>query len=303
MAQTISPKGRVAVLSDEQALEDGLNNDFTLPSLFKISTKGAKFNVFGINGSITSPEVADAVARWTNPTVAMVDALTVFVTAEVANGNWGTKASSYTDSLYNAFWLFGGVNSDVNALTDLHQVLKLTAINNGATRVADGFDFDGIDDSIDSKVSPSLHTLQNDVMYGAFAFEVDTGFLFGQFNGVSSERINVQSPSLNANVGLNSLNNITTIDSAAKTYHVVSRIGAFDWDYIVDGVVQKAVDSTSTSPSSITITVGARNRTTTPDVFYTGIISTFMAGKGVGFNQSDHNTNVRTLLTSLGVLP
>jgi len=170
MANTISPKGRVAVLSDEQALEDALNNDFTLPSLFKISAKGAKFNVFGINGAITSPEVTDALNRYTGLTQTEIDAITVFVTAEVANGNWGTNASNYTDSLYDCFFLFA-LGTAAQALTDMHQVLKLTAVNNGATKVSDGFSFTNINTFVDSAYNPTsqgVNYSQNSALAGGF---------------------------------------------------------------------------------------------------------------------------------------
>jgi len=146
--------GLVATFADEESLEIGLNN-LVLPPLFSIAAKGAKFIMVGLDGSIRSPEAQDAIDRWTNPTAAMEDALAVFVDAEVANGNWGTNASNYTDAEYDAFWLFGGVNSDVNALTDLHQVNKLTAVNNGATRVANGWDYDGTSDRTETGFIPS----------------------------------------------------------------------------------------------------------------------------------------------------
>ena len=38
-------------------------------------------------------------------------------------------------------------------------------------------------------------------------------------------------------------------------------------------------------------------------IFGDNTISSFIAGAGIGFNQAEHNTNLRQLLTDLGVLP
>lgn len=310
MAQTISPKGRVAVLSDEKALQDGLNNDFVLPSLFKIDSKGGKYNVFGINGVIRSQEAADALNRFTGLTQTEIDAITVFVTAEVLNGNWGTNAATYADSLYDAFWCFA-LTTEANALIDMHQVLKLTAVNNGATKVSDGFSFDAVDDFIDMKYNPNVDGVNvslNDMTMGVFV-KVDTNnyaaqkSIFGGFTAGDilrwQQRIGQYRPSINSagNVAVVATPNLT--DSLI----MLRRVSSTDADPFINGVIQAKAADTSGSLSNEDIVVGAQSVSTVKSEFWDGTLSTFMAGGAVGFDQSGYNTNIVTLLTSLGVLP
>jgi len=299
--------GLVATFADEASLEIGLN-ELVLPPLFTVKTKGAKFIMVGLDGSIRSPEAQDAIDRWTNPTAAMEDALAVFVDAEVANGNWGTNASNYTDSLYDCFWLFGGVNSDVNALADLHQVLKLTAINNLAVRTSDGWTFDGTGQHVDTTYNPNTSGVNlslNDALFGLFVKDIVSPstdqFIAGASQG--SPRFKFRNQVTNIVHPINS--SITSGDSSGgivdDTLYVSSRITSTSIRLFKDGVGGSVSTNVTNSVTNANVFLGKVNGFEA--LFFDGTLSACILGGGVGFDQSGFNTNLRTMLTSLGVLP
>ena len=69
------------------------------------------------------------------------------------------------------------------------------------------------------------------------------------------------------------------------------------------GISLGNVTEVSTGLPAISIFIGAFDNNGTTQNFLIGTASTFIAGAAIGFNQSAHNTNIRALLTTLGVLP
>lgn len=307
MAFKITANGRVAIFNDEQSMQDALNGGIILPPLSGFLAKGAKFNVIGIDGTLRSVEAQDAIDRYPVLTADEENFIAAFVDAEVANGNWGTNAANYTDSLYDAFWCFGLV-TEANALIDMHQVLKLTAVNSGATKVSDGFSFNGTTNFINTTFIPSTdgvnYTL-NDAMVECFVhtFTSPTGrqeMIIGVLDGLNNTLFQKQAGNTTANV-MNASSGVGTSVTFSRALYGLTRTTATRSDSLKDGVSYFNESQSSQALPAIRIEVG--RRAGSGDIPFDGIISTAMIGAGVGFDQVGHNTNVRNLLTSLGVLP
>jgi len=288
----------VFTFDSESELEFFLNNA-TLPASLGIISKGAKFTVGGLDGTILSPEATDAIARYTAPTQTEQDALAVFVDAEVANGNWGTNALNYTDSLYDFLFLFA-MTTAANGLQDMQQVLKLTATNTGATKVADGFTLvngDQIQANYDATLI-GVNYLLDDANYGLFikAFSstidsdiiISTGLEIRMRLQPASNRFRSRiNTGIDANFGTQTLTfpSLSTLVRDASDSEISFR----------DGV------SGTTAPSLSNALPKTFRLQHTGDNTYT--VSAILATAGIGFDQAGFNSNLVTLLTALGVLP
>lgn len=306
---SLTNNATVITADDEAALENVLNT-FTLPSQFayRIVGKGGKYTLVAVEGQFTSPEAQDALDKFTGLTQTEIDAIRTFVDAEVANGNWGTQANSYTDSLYDAFWCFGLV-TEANALINMHPVNTITATNNGATKVSDGFSFDGVNDFIDSNYTPSVDGVNmsvNDALMGVFNKSFTNDTVLASLGGtLDTENMSFQNQSatqVRIRMFSNSVvNKLTRFGTDAL--NVFARTSSPLTTWFKDGVsVETDITASGTFPTN-SIYMGARNSGAGADQFSNSVLSTFITGGAIGFDQSGHNTNIVNLLTSLGVLP
>lgn len=225
------------------------------------------------------------------------DAIAVFVDAEVANGNW---------ALIDEFFCFG-LTSEANALTGW---ISKTATNNGATKVSTGFSFVSASSQyIDSNFNPSTdgnnYTL-NDALIGSYIYEDNvTGNIASAISFAapfSSIRLNSSAKVIRINDNVN----LSFADNINKALLVASRTASNARHVYVNGVNSNSDAQVSASPvCDQVIPIGANQPAAGggKNFFFEGILSSFIIGAAIGFNHSAHNTNLTTLLTSLGVLP
>ena len=183
--------------------------------------------------------------------------------------------------------------------------------NNGATKVADGYSFDGIDDYIDSNYSPSSgnNYSLNDALVGAYLKTkgpaVGNRNLLGLADAGDIIRIMEQDANNRIQIRINQSGSANLLSETFQdqTYYVNTRVASNSIIFYKDGQQATTNNQASTSIPSNNLFIGAERSGGSDVGNYDGIISSFIAGSGIDFNQSAHNTNLRTLLTSLGVLP
>lgn len=215
--------------------------------------------------------------------------IATYVDAEVSNGNWSSN--------YDEFWCYGLI-SEANSLIGW-KGLK-TATNGGATKTANGFSFNGSSDYIDTNFKPSVDGVnftQNDALAMSYTYDGlgKTAFVFDSFDGTNSKRTGMRETGF-------SINGVIVADAislADEEQIGVVRDGA-DYYLMRDGAVSLSRNTTSDGLTASNIILGARGDKTT--AFYDGDLSYFVVGSEIGFDHSDHFTNLNTLLTSLGVI-
>lgn len=305
----------VITTSSESALENVLNT-FVLPSqfTFRIRAKGAKFTLISANGQFVSPEAQYVLDLMTGLTQTESDAIVSFVNSEVSAGRWGTDAASYTDSLYDVFWCFG-LTTEANALICWHPNNIITAINNGATKVSDGFDFSpGENDFLNSGYNPTANGVNyalNDMAVNFFVKRNDntTGSQgsIGVLDAGNSTRL-LQQPANSrmrpyGNGSANANFTSETFFANDSDYGVV-RINATQINIYKNGTqLQAPVGQASTAIPNLPIYIGGVNTNGIYGDGFEGVLSSFKVSSAVGFNHTAYNSNLNTLLTSLGVLP
>lgn len=240
------------------------------------------------------PDAAAWVARMTSPSITEQAAVNTFVIAEKASGNWSLIDEFYLMSLGATNGLIGAKSKSATAF-------------GGITWDVNGATFNGINAYIDTDFNPSVdgvnYTLNdalalsvnsavpinnNQSLWGAFSLVTPAGMGAwkngGQFRALAN--------SSNFNSGLlfdehDSLNGfVRTSNSALK-------------------LIQGTDEADFSLPAAIlpndTVFIGAANDAGSPIHYGDSSISSLVIGAGVGFNHAAHNTNVRNLLTDLGV--
>lgn len=218
------------------------------------------------------------------------DAITKFIREEYVAGNY---------QKFDYFVCFA-LASEANALKDFKQ--GIVAVNQGAVKTASGYQF-GSNQSIDSSFNPvsdGENYQTDDCMFGAFVVTNDNTTvnksLFSTTNDIQIE----QQPSvpriryrINSNSAL-----LVSSQSFFKddTLYTASRTGSNATEAFEDGVSVLTGGQGSNVVDNQTIKIGLFQAT-----YYEGVLATFIAGGGSSFSHPAHNTNVRNLLTSLGV--
>ncbi len=241
----------------------------------------------GISGGV-SPEAQAVLDRMTGLSQTEIDAIIVFVNAEVVNGNW---------ALIDEFWCFG-LTSEANALTGF---FSITAINNGATKTSKGFDFvngDYVDTNFNLS-SASVNYELDDALIEIYLYERTAGSTF--FGAQETPEL-CQLPR-NGGTAMNTENqfSISPTPSDNKTLLAAGRLNSAFGIVYFDGSISQTVASVSTGIPDINLWIAKRSPAGGTDL--TGVISTALIGANIGFNHTSHTTNINTLLTSLGVLP
>ena len=236
-----------------------------------------------------SPEAQAVINRMTGLTNDEKNAIATFVDAEVLNGNY---------ALYDEFWCYG-LTTAANALTGW---LTKTATNNGATKTVNGFSFDGITDYVDTNFTPSIDAVKftsSDCLAGAYQYQkIGDGCVFGSFQSAPNRvtqlfNFSINAAAINAPIG---------IDSGILADNTLAVLSRPDNKLYKNGVSANMLSATEAALTSIPFYVGCRNSNGSPANFSGGVISTFIIGAGNGFNHLGHNTNINTLLTSLGAI-
>lgn len=233
-----------------------------------------------------SPEAQAVINRMTGLTDNEKTYISTFVDAEVANGNW---------TLIDEFWCFGLVTA-ANALVGW---ISKTATNNGATKTANGFSFNGTSDYIDSNYNPnvdSINYVQDDAMIEAYMYSTSSeGVLMGALAGE-----NVQMRQRTTGQFFNSGTFNQSVAIQALDLASFSRINSTNVTVRKNGVTEATPAIVSTGIPTGSFYIGARSGGTA--LYFGGVLSTVLIGAAIGFDHSSHNTNINTLLTSLGVI-
>lgn len=235
------------------------------------------------------------IARYSNLTPTEETALRKYINAEALAGNHFLKDEEY--------FLF---------LTDagdsLTGAFNKTATNNGATHNPGvGYDFDGVDDYIDSNFNPSVDGVNyqlDDALAGAFVKQnndsASNKFLFAADSVLELQ----QQPS---NDSLRQrMNSANRFENGEPFFTNDSLYISIRQDSLVLRIYKNGVllpsganSATSTVPNQ-NIVIGADNAFGTN---FDGTISSFLVGGHVGFNHEAHYNNLQTLLIEVGVLP
>lgn len=227
----------------------------------------------------------------------------VYVDAEVLAGNHTLKD-------YETIYSLAGVNALVDYVGS-----KLAIAINAPTKSINGHGFDGATNYINSQFSFSTDLIkgsQNDLFVGSFNYLNNTTpsvtSLFGSLDSSNAGWIHIANDtgtSINIRVSNNTTMSADTVhtDYNNNKMYTISRKTSTHQQLFIDGAGGALLAKASLSPFSIQNNyIGSRNLNGTPSAFYKGTVSNHIIGASVGFNHGDYNTNLRTLLTSLGVV-
>lgn len=223
-------------------------------------------------------------------------AMAAYIDAEVASGNHTLKDYETIYSL-----------SGNNALVDY--IGGKTATNvNAATQDINGFTFDGSTNYINTNFIPSTHGVNyglDDAHVEAFVKDVSSitvfDYIFGISNSSKDIRLGTDNPTSTTILGLNDGVVVDVVyEIGSNELIAVTREDSSNIIVYVDGVSAHTEAIVSTALPTIVLTVGALNNGGVIQNFAPVTISSLMMS-GVLNSNSEHNTNLRALLTSLGV--
>jgi len=224
-----------------------------------------------------------------------------YVDDEVASGNHTLKD-------YETIYSLAGVNALVDYIGG-----KIAIAVNAPTFDINGANFDGSTNYIRSNFVPSTdgvnYTL-DDSQVGVFVFDnvtpADFRYPFGVLDGAGTFLYFTSASGLGAGGGVRLPVNsgVVTIESfglvSDNTLYNIARNSSTTQGIYADAVFTAANVNSGTVPT-IEVYIGARNNEGTAGSNFIGIISSFMIGGDAGFNYTDYNTNLRALLTGLGL--
>ena len=240
-----------------------------------------------------SIEATAVINRMSNLSAAEVAAITTFVDAEVANGNW---------TLYDEFYCFA-LNS-IDALTGFF-ALTATAVNDPIHTILEGYVLNGSTQRINTNFNPiveGVNYVQDDALYGALVHTAtpDTGnnTLIGMAFGNPHSMIQDNSSTdLVFDINMNSWLSASGDGVESDTLYIVERTGASSVEIFRDGSsLWSSIGVPSTGLPDSDFWIGSRGAN---GQYLDCIVSTFIVGAAIGFNQSAHNINVRALLINL----
>jgi hypothetical protein len=221
-------------------------------------------------------------------TAAEKTVMAAYIDAEVANGN-------HTKKDYETIYSLSGNN----ALVDYIGGKVATAVN-APTHSVNGYTFDGATNYIDSNWNPTddgVKFTQNNGSVGAFVFDTGVGsMIYGALGTGSINIYHLITGPMVFNVSAGGV--VSAITN--KSLFVGDRKGATEINIYKDGVNVDSNGVASAGNLNKDIFIGGRNNSGLTNAS-SSTISSFIAAAAVGFNQSDYNTNLRTLLTGLGV--
>lgn len=242
---------------------------------------------------------ADAQAwidRMTSPTDIEINAINTFVISDKASGNWVLRDELWIRSLGSVNGLIGAKGTNGTAYGGITWSVNGIKYNGTTGYIDDGFDLgaDGVnyvasDGRIDLfiKTAASVHNI-NQCMTGVYDGSTNVQ-IREQTSGIVNGSINKNSSIIN------------TENVLSNTY--------YSWIYYLSPAVYKnAVDVTNNTftntpavPTGYNLTEGARNNIGVIDWYADMEISFKSICAANGFDESASNTDVRQLLTDLGL--
>ena len=251
--------------------------------------------------AVTDIDAADAILNTGVTDSTEAQAISDFIVAEKSDGNY---------ALYDEFFLLSlGATNSLNGFKGT----KGTA-NGGITWDVNGATFNGTTGYIDTNWTPSVdgvNLTQDDALLGFFVKDKITGATaksyMGSIGNVSNENlfmriangtnmgISVNSATVNSGGGGDVSigdNKLWASTRTANSFHTLYK----------DGASQGTRSSTSVGLSDEPLAIGALNNQGVISEFLNVTMSTAIVGAAIGFDHATHNTNVRQLLTDLGVV-
>jgi hypothetical protein len=262
----------------------------------KIVCRGGKYTVIEAG---FSAEALAAFAKYDSLgdglTGAEKTAMAAYIDAEVTAGNHAKKDYETIYSL-----------SGNNALVDYIGGKVATAVN-APTQSINGFTFDGATQYMNSNYNPSTDGINfqlTDAQVAIFVYtntvNTNSRFLFGAENNFNSRSFGTYKASFYNYRANDVAARPTLIDNSDKVLDYVLRSGA-DKKYFRNGSQNDSFSQAADGVPQYSFFIADRNRAGSGSGNpFDGTITTFMAG-AVLADQSAYNTNLRTLLTALGV--
>lgn len=248
--------------------------------------------VWSIGGDSISSEAQAVLDRLIGLTNEEESYIATFVDAEVSNGNW---------ALIDEFFFFP---------SGLIGFKSLTATNQGGTLSANGIEFDGSTQYLQSGFIASSHggnySLNNALVGGWIYDNQSAGAndrVFGAVDGVPERTQMYWAGGTTFRCGVNQApdSSFTNGNFVDKESYYMTAEGSNATTFIKGGnLVGSAAIAKTTMPTT-EIYIGARNNNGSDADHWDGIISTFVVGASIGFNHSEHHSNIETLLSNFGV--
>lgn len=249
-----------------------------------------------VSSVATDPDAQAWINKMTNPTETEIRAIHNFVIADKASGNWVLRDELWIRSLGSVNGLIGAKGTNGTAYGGITWSLDGAKYNGTTGYIDDGFDlgFDGVnyiatDARIDIfiKSAASVHNI-NQCMTGVF-----DGSDFTQLREQSSGNV---TGAINKNSSI-----INTENVLSNTYY------SFIF-YSTPKALKNGVDVTNNTftdtpvvPTGYNLVEGARNNIGTMDQYTDMEIAFKSICAANGFDESASNTDVRQLLTDLGL--
>lgn len=324
-AQDLDPSNRAAVILNQQKYARLHANTFAIdmtpygfePDNIHFSeaaqeTIGSDIASIIINNIIDGTETvagysAEATAVFKNfpplPT-AYMDAMADYIDAEQTAGNWTRTIEIQCRAMDTA----------TNALIGWKGVNNAVAMVGGTHVPGEGWDYDGVDDWIDTRFRPGrdspLYT-QNNAAVGWYVKRNDEPTTAGTLGGLlitaTNHRISIaQSPGTSQIIAR--INQITSTPSSAESFfadnseYVFRRTASNAVAMMKNGAVLFSNTTASAGIPTGTIPEGALNSSNVISDFFDGMIGMFIVIDPNGFNWATHNTNVQQLMTDLAAI-
>lgn len=201
----------------------------------------------------------------------------------------------------------------VNGLIDYKGSKVATAIN-APIHDINGYTLNGTTQYIIDNFIPNIDGVnfqQNDGIIGAFiktSLEIpaaSAAAIWGTNGGAPDNILRYNNAAINMFSRHNDLTSgsIIIASTVSGDYEMLERHLLSNYNHIRNGGVPSNKIANSTGLSTLTPYSGARNNLGVADLHLNGTITTKLYTGSVGFNPTTNNTNLRTLLTSLGTLP
>jgi hypothetical protein len=238
---------------------------------------------------VTDIDVANALLNTNITDTVEATAIQDFVIAEKA-------ASNYV--LYDEFFLLS--LGSVNGLNGFKG--KKATANGGITWDVNGAGFNGTTGYIDTKTAP---TSKNNYMLDVFvktSVKTSSTTLIGVSTGSNLTRINYSSGNLR--VSISTSNHLQYSGSLVTHNTLVSgyrKNSSNNQGLAINDIDQGVGGRISTGAPTNDVYIGALDSSGTATQYNGSTISTALLSRTAGFDHAAHNTNIRKLLTDLGV--
>jgi hypothetical protein len=233
-----------------------------------------------------------------------MDVIADYVDAEQTAGNWDNIIEIQSRALNNVS----------------NSLIGWRGVNNGVVMVGgshvpgDGWEYDGVDDWIDTRFRPgrdASNYTQNSAAIGWYVKRNDEPTTAGTLGGLlitsTNHRISIaQSPATTQIIAR--INQITSTPSTAESFfannseYVFRRTASNAVAMMKNGVSLFSNTTASAGIPTGTIAEGCLNTDNVLSDFFDGQIGLFIVINPTGFDWTTHNTNIQALMTALAAI-